>query len=159
MKTRTALAVLVLAARALSSPVAAQAEKPHVNMVVVYDKEGGFIVPESVLELIVYDNGSAVLSRRDGLVPTGKVCTTSARAARVAALQDQLAAAGAFFLPSNPLSVPPDTAGVTLTFFVPRPASGRARANTFTYGAQASAPYLQADQAVQSFIADLFPDC
>jgi hypothetical protein len=158
MKIRWTLTTLMLPALVLPSLAAAEAS-PHVNMVLIYNRLGGFIAPLPVHELTVYDSGEAVLARRDGQNPTGKVCFASATAARVAELQGQLAAAGAFFLADDPLSAPPDTSTATLTFFVPRPNSDRARTNTFSYGGAASALYQQCEQAVQSFISDVFPDC
>jgi len=41
---------------------------------------------------------------------------------------------------------------------VPR-GGGRARANTFSYGPQAQGHYLEAENAVRAFIAQVFPHC
>ena len=160
MKIRLTL-TLTLALLALTAPalVVAQSRSPHLSLLLVYVRAGGFISPEPVQELTVYDDGMAILARRDGIVPAGKVCTAAADATQLTDLQTQLAAAGAFFLPDDPASTLPDGPSSTLTYFVPRPNSGRARANTFSYGGAAAAPYLQADKAVQTLIADLFPDC
>jgi len=47
----------------------------------------------------------------------------------------------------------------TLTYFVPVGSRGRARSNSFKYTAQPQGPYADVENAVERFIAAVFPSC
>jgi hypothetical protein len=151
MKGRLALAVCLTMWVAASARALAQPNVP----VMVYRQSGGFPPIPTTGEILVYTDGEAIFTK---FPASFGYCQAGASSARVSRLQSELAAAGAFFLRDGP-PANPDEPLATMTFFVPVGDLGRARSNTFTYPVQAPGSYVAIEKVVQSFIADVFPNC
>lgn len=158
MKTGLVVAALVTATVIVSTPALAQpaasAPAPRHVPVLAYSSYGGFPPSDTIAELLVYSTGTALLVR-----VAGGDCLGFASAHQIAELQGQLAAAGAFFLGDGE-GGPPDLPIITVTYFVPIGNTGRARSNSFTYTVfSTGAAYAKVEQAVESFVTDVFPTC
>jgi|SRR5579864_3435191 hypothetical protein len=157
MKTRLAIAALLtLSAVATAPGIAQPAAAPSPvgkRPVLSYLGTGGFPPIGSPAVLMVYSNGDSVLDKVGS-----NHCEATASADQLSTLQAQLAHAGAFYLGDGPRPGP-DEQGITLTYFVPVGGRGRARSNSFTYTVQVQGPYADVENAVESFIAAVFPHC
>jgi hypothetical protein len=106
--------------------------------------------------LTVYDDGEAILARKDTDEPDGEICTANVPAAYLEALEDTLRSAGALHL--DDAEAVPNLTRKTISFFVGPDHSARTRGNTFSYS-RAEGPYLIVAQAVSAVITDHFGGC
>jgi len=107
-------------------------------------------------QLTVYNDGGAVLARKDGDAPDGEICTATIPDAALAVFEDKMDEVDALQLPDQ--SPVPNTTRKTVSFFAEPGQSGRIHGNTFIYF-RAEGPYLTVAQAISELYADPFQDC
>jgi hypothetical protein len=108
------------------------------------------------LLLMVYNDGEAILTRKDADEPDGELCSTFLPADFLAALEDTLRDAGALRL--RDAEVIPDLTRKTISFFAGPDQQGRTHGNTFSYS-RAEGPYLIVARAVSTVIDSHFGFC
>jgi hypothetical protein len=108
------------------------------------------------LLLTVYNDGEAILARKDGDEPDGEICSTIVPAAGLETLKSKLSEAGALHL----VDAAPDssTSRKTISFFIGPDHGGRTVGNTFGYS-RAEGPYLAVAQALGTLIVENFGGC
>jgi hypothetical protein len=108
------------------------------------------------LLLTVYDDGEAILARKDGDEPDGEICSTTISAADLEVFENTLRDAGALHLPDT--SPVPDVTRKTVSFFAGPDYPARTHGNTFSYY-RAEGPYLVIARAMSELIGENFGDC
>ena len=108
------------------------------------------------LLLMVYNDGEAILARKDADEPDGEICETVLPADFLAALEDTLRDAGALRL--RDAEVIPELTRKTISFFSGPDQQGRTHGNTFGYS-RAEGQYLTVARAVSTVIDDHFGFC
>lgn len=109
-----------------------------------------------LLMLTVYDDGEAILARKDADAPDGEICSSIVPADGLDVLGSTLRAAGALRLPDAPTV--PNSTRKTISFFIGADEHSRTHGNTFSYS-KAEGPYLTVAQAISKLIADNFQNC
>jgi hypothetical protein len=108
------------------------------------------------LTLTVYNDGEAILARKDPDEPDGEICSALMPADDVEALANTLHEAGALHLPNaDPVS---NTSRKTISFFIGPDQPARTRGNTFSYY-RAEGPYLDVALAINEVIIHHFGGC
>jgi len=108
------------------------------------------------LLLAVYDDGEAILTRKDNDEPDGEICSSIVPAAYLETLAATFREAGAMDL--RDVEPVPGFTRKTVSFFVNPGRSGLTHGNTFSYS-RAEGPYLNIALAINALIADHFEDC
>jgi hypothetical protein len=109
-----------------------------------------------LLMLTVYDDGEAILARKDEDAPNGEICSSIVPAADLEVLGSTLRAAGALRLPDvDPV---PNSTRKTVSFFIGADEHSRTHGNTFSYS-KAEGPYLTVAQAISKLISNNFQNC
>ncbi|HEX5717447.1 MAG TPA: hypothetical protein VF179_14915 [Thermoanaerobaculia bacterium] len=108
------------------------------------------------LLLAVYNDGEAILARKDTTHPEGEICIAAVPAEALAVLEETLRDAGALRL-DDAIEI----AGLTrktISFFAGPDQHGRTHGNTFGYS-RAEGPYLIVARAVQDVLNNHFGGC
>jgi hypothetical protein len=106
--------------------------------------------------LTVYNDGEAILARKDTDEPDGEICSAIVPAAGLETLKSKLSEAGALHL--EDAASDPSTSRKTISFFIGPAHGGRTVGNTFGYS-RAEGPYLVVAQALGALIAENFGGC
>jgi hypothetical protein len=153
---RSKLAFLFLAL-ALTAPVlrADSQEDRQTSRAPVMVAEIGTNGDVSVL-LTIYNDGEAVLARRDSDEPDGEICVANVPAADLEVLAATLHEAGALHLADAPAV--PGVSRKTISVFIGPDYPARTHGNTFNYY-RAEGPYLVVGRAISSVLAKYFGGC
>jgi hypothetical protein len=108
------------------------------------------------LVLIVYNDGEAILARKDADEPDGEICSAVVPPAGLEALRASLHEAGAHHL--KDAAPVPNVTRKTISVFIGPEAGGPSRGNTFGYSA-AVEEYLIVARALGVVIGENFGDC
>lgn len=108
------------------------------------------------LLLTVYDDGEAILARKDGDEPDGEICSATMSPADLEAFESTLQEAGALHL--TDASPVPNVTRKTVSFFAGPDYPGRTHGNTFSYS-RAEGPYLVIARAISELIGKNFGGC
>lgn len=154
MKSKLALFLTILALLAPASLRADEQNQPKSRspfLLVEVNNNG-----DVRLLLTVYDDGEAILARKDGDEPDGEICAANVPADYLKAVETTLRDAGGLSL-KDAVQVP-NTSRKTISIFIGPDYPGRTRGNTFTYFTP-EGPYLLVAQAISALIRDQFGTC
>lgn len=108
------------------------------------------------LLLTLYNDGEAILARKDADEPDGEICSAIVPADYLEAFESTFREAGALHLQdAEPI---PNVSRKTISFFIGPDKPGRTHGNTFSYY-RAEGPYLPIARALSAVIDDHFRGC
>lgn len=140
---------------ALLIPAALLAENPQTSRAPVLFAEVNNS-GDVTLFLAVYNDGEAILARKDADEPDGELCTSFIPAGDLANYETTLREVGALRL--RDAASEPDFLRKTVTFFAGPDQQGRAHSNSFTYY-RIEGPYLTVQQTLARIISNHFRSC
>jgi hypothetical protein len=155
MRSKLAFLFLALALTAPAVLLADSQEDRQTSRAPVMVAEIGTSSDVLVL-LTIYNDGQAVLARRDSDQPDGEICVANVPAAGLEALQASLQEAGALHLADAPQV--PGITRKTISVFIGPDYPARTLGNTFNYY-RAEGPYLIVGRAISTILANNFGGC